>query len=71
MAMISNIFILCSLFPSVMHHRRAASDTAMFKRAVAADLKKELSSSSNHSSRSATPLISSYLRPAGIKIVHL
>lgn len=50
-----------------MQHRRAASDTAMFRRVVTADSVKE-GSSSNHSSRSATPLVTSLLRPAGVHI---
>ena len=47
-----------------MHHRRAASDTAMFKRLAPAEAKKE-GSSSSQGSRSATPLVSSLLKPAG------
>lgn len=52
----------CSIFPSMMH-RRTASDTAstLFNR-PSAELKKE-GPSSSHSSRSATPLITSFLRP--------
>ncbi len=46
-----------------MHHRRAASDTAMFKRLAPAESKKE-GSSSSQGSRSATPLVS-MLKPAG------
>lgn len=52
-----------SLFSSMMHHRRAASDTAMFSRPLAVDLKKDETSSSQ-GSRSATPLISS--RPSEV-----
>ena len=48
----------------MMHHRRAASDTAMFNRPLATDLKKE-GTSSSHSSRSTTPLISLLARPTG------
>ena len=50
------------MFPSMMHHRRTASDTAtaLFNR-PSAELKKE-GPSSSHSSRSATPLITSFLR---------
>ena len=46
----------------MMHHRRTASDTAtaLFNR-PSAELKKE-GPSSSHSSRSATPLIASFLR---------
>ena len=47
----------------MMHHRRAASDTAMFNRPLAIDLKKE-GTSSSQGSRSATPLISSH--PSGM-----
>lgn len=57
--------VLFSIFPSAMHHRRAASDTSMFKRMGAADVKKD--SSSNHSSRSATPLVTSSLLRLGGK----
>lgn len=52
-----------SIFPSVMHHRRAASDTSMFKRVGVAEMKKD--SSSTHSSRSATPLVPSFLKLGG------
>ena len=51
-----------------MHHRRAASDTSMFKRVGGADLKKDASSS--HSSRSATPLVNSLLKLGGIFTLH-
>ena len=57
------VICACSLFSSMMHHRRAASDTAMFSRPLAVDLKKEETSSSQ-GSRSATPLISSH--PSGM-----
>ena len=58
----SILYPLCSIFPSMMHHRRTASDTAtaLFNR-PSAELKKE-GPSSSHSSRSATPLIASFLR---------
>lgn len=59
--------IVCSIYHSAMHHRRAASDTAMFKRLTPADAKKE-GSSSSQGSRSATPLVSSMLKPAGTYI---
>ena len=49
----------------MMHHRRAASDTTMFKRSMTTELKKE-GASSSHSSRSSTPLISLLPRPAGM-----
>lgn len=53
-----------SIFPSSMHHRRAASDTSMFRRVgAAAELKRDASSS--HSSRSATPLVNSLLKLGG------
>lgn len=58
--------VLYSIFPPSMHHRRAASDTSMFKRVGATDLKKD--ASSNHSSRSATPLVNSLLKLGGIYI---
>lgn len=51
----------------MMHHRRAASDTAMFNRPLATDLKKE-GTSSSHSSRSTTPLMSLLARPTGMLI---
>lgn len=52
----------------MMHHRRAASDTAMFSRPLAVDLKKEETSSSQ-GSRSTTPLVSS--RPSGMCVLIL
>lgn len=51
-----------------MAHRRAASDTSMFRRVAAADFKKD--SSSNHSSRSETPLVSSLLKIGGTHCLH-
>lgn len=58
---------ICSIFPSVMHHRRAASDTSMFKRVGIADFKKD--SSSTHSSRSGTPLVTSLLKLGGMQCI--
>lgn len=58
------MYLSCSIFPSSMHHRRAASDTSMFKRVATADLKKD--ASSNHSSRSATPLVNPLFKLGGI-----